>query len=269
MAKDLGLANIRDIEDHFMAKIAEYLEAKGMKMQGWQEISIASDGKPNPNLQKYGLINHCWHSDSGRALNIASELVAAGFPVILSNVEYFYVDMSYNAHQSEPGLYWGGFVDEFQSFSMDPSEFVPLNSPLVLGLQAQLWRESIQGFDKIQRSIFPKIFGLVERAWNSDPRSLSVQTYNNTVNARLNALEEEGLNYRIAQPGIKFIDGKLHINCPIKAAEVYYTTDGSEPTKNSTQWTAPIDCGAAAAIKAKAFYEDKESVTTLLCGEIP
>lgn len=261
MAEELGLENIRDLEDHFVARVAEYVQSKGMKMSGWQEITIASDGKPNPALQKYQLINLCWHNgDTGK--RSPGELTAAGFPIVLSNVDYFYLDMSYNAHQSEPGLYWGGYVDEFQSLSMKPWSFLPKKTDLALGVQGQLWRETLQGFDKIQRSLFPKIFGLVERAWNAETK-LSVKEYNNIINVYYNYLEADGINYRVAQPGIKIIDGKLYANCVVKAADIRYTTDGSEPTQESPRWTAPVDCDAA-LVKAKTFYNGKESVTSWL-----
>ncbi len=41
-----------------------------------------------------------------------------------------------------------------------------------------------------------------------------------------------------------------------------YTTDGTEPTMDSTLWEAPVACQSA-IVKAKLFYKDKQSVTSL------
>ena len=49
----------------------------------------------------------------------------------------------------------------------------------------------------------------------------------------------------------------------IPNAIIRYTTDGSEPTENSPEWTTPITCNAK-QIKAKAFYLGKSSTTISL-----
>ena len=74
-------------------------------------------------------------------------------------------------------------------------------------------------------------------------------------------LAADGFNFRVAQPGIKIVEGKLYANSPIPQAEIRYTTDGSEPTATSTLWEAPVDCSAS-VVKAKLFYLGKESLTT-------
>lgn len=74
-------------------------------------------------------------------------------------------------------------------------------------------------------------------------------------------LAADGFNFRVAQPGIKIVEGKLYANSPIPQAEIRYTTDGSEPTATSTLWEAPVDCSAT-VVKAKLFYLGKESLTT-------
>lgn len=261
LAKELGADNIRDIEDYFMNKVAAYLWEKGIRMSGWQEISLTSNGKPNENLLPYQLLNHCWHNgEAGK--RIPNELATAGFPVILCNVDYLYMDMPYNRHPGEPGLYWGGFVDEFKTLSMNPWDYVPVHRDKVVGLQAQLWRENIQTLAQIERALFPKLFGFIERAWNADSK-LTIGAYNNNINSELYRLDKHKVNYRIAQPGIKIIDGLLHINSLVSKATIRYTTDGSDPDRNAMVWTQPIPCDAT-IIKAKAYFGDKESVTTVL-----
>ena len=39
----------------------------------------------------------------------------------------------------------------------------------ILGVQAQLWTETIRSFDNVTYYIFPKMLGLWERGWNASP----------------------------------------------------------------------------------------------------
>jgi hexosaminidase len=210
------------------------------------------------------------------------------------------MDMSYSRHQSEPGLHWGGFVDEFNSFDVLPFDIyksvrrdlagnlvdlkneVKTKLPLaedadvqIKGMQAVLWAETIRNFGMIEYNFFPKIFGLVERAWDNRPDwslpTADEQEYENAkqlYNAKISEKELPRLakikvNFRVAQPGIKITDGLLYANTSIPNAAIYYTTDGTEPTEQSAKWTEPIACNAK-LIKAKTFYLGKQSVTTRL-----
>ena len=75
-----------------------------------------------------------------------------------------------------------------------------------------------------------------------------------------------GVNFRIAHPGLMLKDGLLYANVIIPGAEIRYTVDGTEPTENSTLWTAPVACNAK-VVKAKAFYQGKESYSLTLKAE--
>ena len=46
--------------------------------------------------------------------------------------------------------------------------------------------------------------------------------------------------------------------------EIRYTIDGTTPTRQSALYTAPVDASGIAQVKARLFYGDAESVTTIL-----
>ena len=72
-----------------------------------------------------------------------------------------------------------------------------------------------------------------------------------------------GINFHIGMPGIKEENGMLLMNKQYDNAEIRYTTDGSEPTAQSTLWTEPVKA-TGKVVKAKMFYLGKESKTTRL-----
>ena len=55
-------------------------------------------------------------------LDLGNRVANAGFPVVLCNVDNFYLDLAYTHHPDEPGHYWGGFVNTRRAF-----EFIPFH----------------------------------------------------------------------------------------------------------------------------------------------
>ena len=39
----------------------------------------------------------------------------------------------------------------------------------IVGVQAQLWTETVRNFDHVTSYVFPKVCGVFERAWNASP----------------------------------------------------------------------------------------------------
>jgi len=299
--KQEKINNIQGLKDYFWGKTLAMLEARGIQLAGWQDISLRDDKSVNPKFAGKNILNYCWSTvpDWGEE-EVPYGLVNNGCPIILSNVTNYYMDLAYNRHPYEPGFNWGGYVDEATSFSLLPyriylsvrknmkgekrdiyaeekikTERTPLtNRDLIKGVQGQLWGETIRSYDMIEYYLFPKMFGLIERGWNAEPDwsqsdndegyLQALRLYRSKISEReLPRLAKLGVNFRVAHPGIKIIDGELHANSVLPQAKIYYTTDGSEPTTRSTLWTKPVKCDAK-LIKAKAFYAGKESVTTVL-----
>ena len=221
--------------------------------------------------------------------------------MILCNVNNFYLDLAYDAHPDEPGHFWGGYVDESKAFSMLPydvyrsSRTDMAGNPVdvsaagkgkttltasgrenIKGVQAQLFAETIRGFQWVEYYMFPKVMGLVERGWNAHPdwEALSGVAEQQAFDRDLALFYERisvkempywsrtGVNFRLPHPGLSVKDGLLYANTPIAGGQIRYTTDGTEPTVESVLWEAPVACGAA-MVKAKLFFKDKQSVTSL------
>ncbi len=58
--------------------------------------------------------------------------------------------------------------------------------------------------------------------------------------------------------------GKVKISSTSSKDNIYYTLDGSEPTKTSNKYFLPFEYTAASEIKAKVINNDSESITTSL-----
>lgn len=267
---------------------------------GWEEVAMKPDKTANERFKDDNILSYCWNAvPKWNGDELPYKLANAGYPVMLSSVTNLYLDMSYCNHQQEDGLNWGGYVNEYNTFDLLPYDIyksvrkdlngepvdidlasktkLPLKKEargLIKGLQGHLFAETIRSFEQVEYYIFPKMLGLAERAWNTQP-DWSLQNDNQayeTAKQKYNAqiamyelprLAKAGVNFRVAPPGINIQDGMLYANKTIPGAVVRYTTDGNEPTENSAIWTEPTVCDAE-QIKAKTFYLGKSSITISL-----
>ena len=294
-----NLKDQHEVSEYYIKRISALLAQRKIRIEGWQEVAMNHSPEFNAVVAPHVAGVNAWSTVGSRA-NVPYRLANEGYPVILSNVTNFYMDMAYSWHQNEQGLHWGGKVDEFDSWSALPANIyatartnvdgtpinittagdgqIKLEKPKnIIGVQAQLWGETLRSFDEVQYLLLPKMMGVSERAWTAVPdwsKDLTdVKAYNEArhqynlkIGTReLPLLKGMGYDFRVGPPGIKVVDGKLLINTQYPDELVTYTLDGSEPTIDSPRWTAPVPVKVQPqVIKAKAFYLGRESVTTYL-----
>ena len=299
MKEDAGYKSIREIEEYYIDQITAYLENKGIKAGAWQEAALKHPKAFNEKVAKRFYMINGW-STVGSRDTIPYHIANHGYPVVLSNANNFYFDFMYSRHQDEPGHNWGGAVDEFTSWEAQPFNVyrsarraisgkindlstIENGKPAIekkeniIGIQGQLWAETLRGYNTVQLYTFPKIFGIVERGWNADPawgadnedsqRYLDDRAHYNMVIGKneLPQLAKRGAHFHIGQPGIIVKDGKLLANKQYPDVVVRYTLDGSNPVETSPEWIAPVVIPEGTkVVKARAFYLGKESVATFL-----
>lgn len=294
-----GLKTQHEVSEYYVKRISELLAARKIRIEGWQEVALNHKPEFNTVVAPRVAGVNAWSTVGSRS-DVPYRLANDGYPVILSNVTNFYMDMAYSWHQNEQGLHWGGKVDEFDAWSALPANIyasartavdgTPINITTagdgkvglekpenIIGVQAQLWGETLRSFDEVQYMLLPKMMGVSERAWTAMPDWSKNLTDNQAYNEarhqynlkigtrELPLLKGMGYTFRVGPPGIKLVDGKLMINTQYPDELVTYTLDGSEPTVDSPRWTAPVPVKTQPqVIKAKAFYLGHESVTTYL-----
>jgi hexosaminidase len=118
----------------------------------------------------------------------------------------------------------------------------------------------------VEWQIYPKIYGLAERAWNNRS-TLSLSEYNDLVyNTFLPQLAASNRNFHIQQPGIKQLKvegrmSKVEMNKVMQGGEILYRLDDDE----WQTYTAPIEVSnGTQIIQAKILYLGRESNTTWL-----
>lgn len=264
MISSRNLDGEKGLHAAFVKKVAAMLSARGIPMNGWQEIAIGHSAEYDNEIAPLtGGVNFWRESRRSEAPGAA----AAGYPVIVCNVDHFYLDQAYSNHPDEQGLTWGGNVDEFATLDGYPSLLCPVDSMAaknIIGVSGHLFAETIRDFAQVQRYLFPKMLGLAERGWNADT-TYSHADFNRVIADReLPSMAIRGMDFHLRQPGIKACDGVIMMNSPYNGAEIRYTLDGSNPKPDSPLYAAPIVDDGTSSVRASLFYHGRKSVPTIL-----
>ena len=297
----------KNLQAVFLKRTVDILKTKGIKIGGWEEVALYrnTEGKliPNPEFAGGEVIPWVWNN-LGQWADLSYRMANAGYPVVMCDVSNFYLDLAYSKDPKEPGLYWGGFVNArstwqfapYNSFNTnlksgmgqpidtDPAfagleRLRPENAGNIVGLQAQLWGETIKGNEMLEYYALPKMLGFAETAWtkeriwenqkNVDVRKKEMDEgwniFANTLGKReLPKLARlyGGFNYRIPQPGAIVENGVLKANVEYPGLVIRYTTDGSEPTMQSMVYSVPAE--VSGEVKLKAFDMAGRSSRTII-----
>ena len=296
LAEHPEIDNPKNLQKAYFRRINGYLKSKGVKTAGWEEVAMnfREDGSwtPNDEFADADVIPYIWNSLWG-AEDLGNRLANTGYPVVLSNVTNFYFDLAYNKDPREPGLYWAGFVntrdafefvpyDVFRSIKTNPAGRLYTDDDFIgkevltadgrgniMGMQAQLWSETLKGQDMLEYYYLPKMLGLAERAWygqadwgniaDREERNEAIDTAWNVFANSLGKREfprldrlNGGYNYRLAPPGARVDNDRLVANTAYPGMVVRYTTDGSDPTSDSPLYSEPLDIGSQ-IIKLSTF----------------
>ncbi|MFL2504554.1 MAG: beta-N-acetylhexosaminidase [Candidatus Azotimanducaceae bacterium] len=90
-------------------------------------------------------------------------------PFIICNSSYYYLDMPYCMAPDEPGLPWASYVDTEDIYKFNPFTSWEMSEEmrvLAIGLQAQLWSETVTTSKQMDYYLFPRLISFAERAWN-------------------------------------------------------------------------------------------------------
>ena len=146
----------------------------------------------------------------------------------------------------------------------------PQSRKNIVGVEAQVWSETIKGRDMMEYYILPKLVGFAESAWAPErkwekiedriEREESIQQ-DWTVYAQTLAKKElprlsylnKGYNYRIPPPGCVVEGDTLKANVEYPGLLIRYSSDGKEPTHRSSRFDKPMRISGKGTIKLKSF----------------
>lgn len=275
----LNLRSVYEVWPYYVQKVNQLCDEKGLQLVGWEEMGMVNKGKGmdvNPELASANIELDVWNNlIGGGQEDLAYRLANAGYPTVYISANNNYFDMAWDDIFEEPGLRWATYADLYQSYTFLPEHFfatieysvngskyekghfnqkVRLNEKgraNLVGVKGGLWAETIVTEERLDYMVFPRFFSLVERAWAprksyEDDQKFKIKPFNedysiflNTVGAELPKIQS-AVQFRLPSVGVKEIAGRLHANIEYPGFDIFYTVDGSVPTRNSLPYTEPV-----------------------------
>ena len=191
LMKEMGWTKTDQLKDYYVSRVLDIAANRGVKIAGWQELVQHLQPATKEKMLKGLGFTNVWTVSHGRE-ELPYQFANAGLPVVISSAPNAYFDLAYNDSKLERGHSWAGFVDERRSFSLlpysmyrsvrwdDHGKLVDISKAPdgktalearqnIIGVQGQLWSETLRNFDHVTYYLFPKALGLLERGWNASP----------------------------------------------------------------------------------------------------
>ncbi|CAH1791530.1 unnamed protein product [Owenia fusiformis] len=276
-----------NLMEYFVKRTASIME--GYDLGAWEDgvlgkvndTDVAYDItqlKNNGDVYAYAWQN-IWEWGVG---NRAYKLANAGYKTVMTQATHTYFDHPYEPDPEERGLYWATrFIDTEKTFGFMPDSLydnidfalngevlnketecarstewcLPLEKPEnIVGMEGELWSETVRTGEQLDYMIFPRILALAERAWHKadweyltedlkmykgkrlakklrlrdDSRRADWERFAHTLGykelGRLDALQ---IKYRVSLPGARVVDGKLEANTGYPGETIQYSSDGN------------------------------------------
>ena len=232
-----GLKDEFELQAWFIHQMEAYLNRKGRKMIGWDEILEGG-------LSKTATVTwwRTWVPDA------VDQVTAHGNDVIFCPGSPFYL----STPEVVPDL------RSIYEYELLPQRLSARQQQHVLGVQANMWAEWIPTRERVLYMFFPAMTAVAELAWTK-PEQKDYADFDSRLSDQLGMLHRLGIPYRT--PSLEgfgsvnaFVsEGTLRVACRDRLATVRYTTDGTFPNVSSPLYTGPITVDQTTPFILRAF----------------
>ncbi|WP_026452118.1 glycoside hydrolase family 20 protein [Aequorivita capsosiphonis] len=257
LIKDKNLKDENGLQSYFIHRIEEFVNSKGKKIIGWDEI-LEGGLAPNATVMSW------------RGMQGGIDAAKQKHDVIMTPVSHAYFDYYQSENLDEPTAI-GGFLPLKKVYSLNPipHELTEEEGKYILGAQANLWTEYIPTEKQVEYMVFPRILAMSEVVWSGPSQNFDKDypDFFSRVEVfmkRLDALDINYANYLYEVEGkILKKDGKpagrtggvyYEMTTPTKGKEIRYSLNNSEQKK----YSQPILIEKDSKITANVFKDGKK-----------
>ena len=150
-----GVSKEQKLQNYVTSRIQKYLEGKGRKIIGWDEI-LEGDLDEGATVMS-------WRGTKG-----GIKAAGLGFDVIMTPTDYFYFDYQQGDPEKEP--LGPGYIKipltMEKAYSFNPFDQIDASQQKhILGVQANLWTEYIATPEHLEYMLLPRMLALSEVQW--------------------------------------------------------------------------------------------------------
>ena len=260
-----AVAGVADLKPYFVSRVSSLLTSRDLALAGWEDGLMYDPLNPfnRSQFDNKNVIANVWDNIwewgfGDRAYRLANQ----GYQVVLSHGTHLYFDHPHEAHPAERGYYWATrFTDAKRVFSYLPDYLYAnadktrsgavikdlealvgralpaLEKPEnILGMQGQVWSETIRTAAQLEEMVYPRLLPLAERAWHKAnweaeqpdiaARDTQWQQFVTLMSKReLPKLAHAGVQFYLPPPGAIIEQGKLLANVAYPSLAIEYSLD--------------------------------------------
>lgn len=183
LKKDQKLNNIQEVEHYFFRRMADSVYKSGNKVLAWDEV--ADSGIPTKSSLLFW-----WRQDKTQQLEKA---LNKGYHVVLCPRLPMYFDFVQDSSHTL-GRKWNKQFNSLSKVYNFPKGNKLYNDSLVVGVQSNLWSETIFDKSRLDYMLFPRIAALAEAGWTSEENK-NYTDFCAILKKHLNLYDKDGIKY--------------------------------------------------------------------------
>jgi hexosaminidase len=269
-------------------------------MTGWDDIllKLTDKNQSETRIKDFfkgdDILLFVWKNDWGQGRqDMIYKYANLGYKTVMSNSSAFYFDMVDDKDLDNVGLSWSGYADYKDMWTVDvfdifndsygveknniSKEYIesseklnPSNRDNIIGIQSQIWSETIRNEDILDYMFMPNIIVFSQKAWSQDPEWMKVSDkskrgitldyewnkFTNTIGQRVLPIVDNifgGLNYDLPKPGGIIKNDSLYANSVFPGLNIKYTLDGSLPNIESMNYNNPVKLNQDDIVNLRLF----------------
>nr|WP_319512399.1 glycoside hydrolase family 20 protein [uncultured Draconibacterium sp.] len=247
--KDESLQDEHELQSYFIKRIEKYLNSKGRRLVGWDEIME-------------GGLSGTATVMAWRGVTPGIEAAELGNDVIMTPGTPFYLNRPQSINKVTKHEGSVNTMRDIYEFNPVPAELSPKARKHIIGVQACQWSEGTPNRKILEYKVYPRALAVAEMGWTPQEQRVWDDFYNR-VEEHLPQLSFYGVDYgqRSYDVKINVVPGRDHkaifADFITEVREyVYYTVDGSEPTPNSPVYDGTLEIKETGTLKARMFRPD-------------
>jgi hexosaminidase len=157
--KEHGLKDEEELQSYFVQCIEKYLNGKGRRMIGWDEI-LEGGLAPNATVMSW------------RGMQGGLAAVREGHDVVMTPTSHCYLDypQTKDVDKSLPGWMDTSPLEKVYAFEPVPESLSPEEAVHILGAQGNLWKEFVATPQRAEYQVYPRASALAEVMWSEAGR---------------------------------------------------------------------------------------------------
>ena len=281
-------------------RVYDKLSTYNATMTGWDDILLKLTEKNQSETQIKDFFKgddvllFVWKNDWGQGRqDMIYKYANLGYKTVMSNSSAFYFDMVDDKDLDNVGLSWSGYADYKDMWTVDvfdifndsygveknniSKEYIesseklnPSNRDNIIGIQSQIWSETIRNEDILDYMFMPNIIVFSQKAWSQDPEWMKISDktkreftlefewnkFTNTIGQRVLPIIDNiygGLSYDLPKPGGIIKNDSLYANSVFPGLNIKYTLDGSLPDIESINYNNPVKLNKDDVVNLRLF----------------